>query len=188
MLQGLSSAGKSTLARSLQLGLDECWWVLEADDITAMQPVSPRTGWWTPTAEERPHPSWNPDVRLARWLAGYWGCLATIARTGSNVIAVGGWLETSWLVDLARTMDGIHALCVGVLCPLEEAERREIARGDRAPGYSRSQADKVFAHWPFDADVDSAAQSQDEMVAAIRALLASPPEQTFFERIRLEYV
>lgn len=71
MLQGASSAGKSTLAKVLQMGLDEHWWVFEADDITAMQAVSWRTGWWNPTPGERPHPSWDRDVRLARWLVGY---------------------------------------------------------------------------------------------------------------------
>lgn len=183
-LQGASSVGKSTLAKALQLGLDEYWWVLEADDITRMQPTGPRTDWWEPTPEERPHPSWNPELRLARWLSGYFGCLATLARTGSNVIAVGGWLETSWLLELAATLDGIDALCVGVYCPPEELERREIARRDRAPGYSRSQWDRVHVHEPYDARVDTASQTTEEAVALIRRTLASPPEAPFFAHVR----
>ena len=183
-LQGASSAGKSTLAKALQLSLDEYWWVLEADDITRMQPTGPRTDWWEPTPDERPHPSWNPDLRLSRWLSGYFVCLATLARTGSNVIAVGGWLETSWLLELAATLDGIDALCVGVYCPLNELERREIARRDRAPGYSRSQWDRVHAHEPYDARVDTASQTTEQAVASIRGMLASPPETPFFARVR----
>src|SRR5579872_6074953 len=120
MLHGPSSAGKSTLAKALQKSLDEYWWVLEADDITHMQPVWQPPEWWEPTREERPHPSWDPDLRLARWLAGYWGCIETIAKTGSNVIAVGGWLQTEWLLQLADTLNGIEAYCVGIYCPLEE--------------------------------------------------------------------
>jgi len=147
-LQGASSAGKSTLAHALQVTLDECWWILEADDITRMTPASARTGWWEPASEERPHPSWNPDLRLSRWCAGYFGCLATIAKTGTHVIAVGGWLQTSQLVQLAHTLDGIEALCVGVYCPREELERREIAHGDRPSGYARSQYELVHTHAP----------------------------------------
>ncbi len=160
--------------------------MLEADDITRMQPTAERSGWWEPTPEERPHPSWNADLRLERWLAGYFGCLATIAKTGSNVIAVGGWLQTSWLVQLADTLDGIDALCVGVYCPLEEAERREIARGDRRAGYSRSQYDLVHTHAPYDAAVDTFAQTAAEAINAIEALLSSPPAVPFFARIRAE--
>ena len=185
-LQGASSAGKSTLAAALQASLPEYWWMLEADDITRMQPTSERSGWWKPTPEERPHPSWNPDLRLEQWLAGYFGCLATIARTGSNVIAVGGWLQTSWLTQLADTLDGIEALCVGVCCPPEELERRELARGDRGLGYSRSQWELVHTHAPYDAAVDTFAQTTEESVRAVKTLLASPPPVPFFARIRAE--
>lgn len=186
MLQGASSAGKSTLAVALQKGLDEHWWAFEADHITDMQASSTRTGWWSPTAEERPHPSWAHDARLGQWLAGYWGCLATLARNGSDVIAVGGWLERSWLNDFARAMEGIPALCVAVHCPIEELERREVARGDRKPGYAREHLERVFADEPFDVVVDSFAQSMDEMVGTIRTTLENPPGVTFLERIRRE--
>ena len=158
--------------------------MLEADDITRMQPTSERSGWWEPTPEERPHPSWDPEVRLQHWLASYFQCLATIAKTGSNVIAVGGWLQTSWLLDLADTLDGIDALCVGVYCPLEEVERREIARGDRKPGYARSQYELVHTHAPYDTAVDTALQTTEQCVETITQLLASPPEMLFFARIR----
>ena len=183
-LQGPSSAGKSTLAAALQVSLEECWWILEADDITRMQPTSERNGWWEPTHEERPHPSWDPDLRLTRWLAGYFQCLATIAKTGSNVIAVGGWLQTSWLLDLAETLEGIEALCVGVYCPLEELERREIARGDRKSGYARSHYDLVHMHAPYDVEIDTALQTREESVELIQKMLVSPPEMPFFARIR----
>jgi chloramphenicol 3-O phosphotransferase len=183
-LQGTSSAGKSTLATALQRELDEYWWALEADDITRMQPTGERTDWWKPTPEERPHLSWSHETRFSRWLSGYFGCLATIARTGSNVIAVGGWLQTSWLLDLAATLDGIEALCVGVYCSLEELERRELARGDRRPGYARSQYDLVHTHAPYDVHVDTASQTTPEAVALIRTALAEPPSEPFFARIR----
>ncbi len=186
-MQGASSAGKSTLASALQVSLDECWWILEADDITRMTPTSDRTGWWEATPEERPHPSWDRDLRLSRWYAGYFGCLATIAKTGSNVIAVGGWLQTPELVQLANTLDGLDALCVGVYCPLEELERREITRGDRPSGYARSQVELVHTHAPYDAEVNTITQTTEEAISVIRTVLASSPPLPFFARIRAQY-
>ena len=183
-LQGASSAGKSTLARLLQRRLDEYWWRLEADDITHMQPTWQLGSFWQPSPEERTHPSWEMDARLRQWLAGYWGCLAAIAKTGSDVIAVGGWLQTSWLLDLADTIDGIDALCVGVYCPLEELEKREAERGDREIGYARSQYDVVHTHAPYDVEVDTSEIAMDEAADRIKAALADPPQARFFERIR----
>lgn len=184
MLQGTSSAGKSTLAAALQVSLDEYWWILEADDITRMQPISERTGWWQPTHQERPHPSWNPEVRLSRWLAGYFECLATVAKTGSNVIAVAGWLQTEWLLQLAAALDGIDAFCIGVHCSLEEAERREAERGDRHLGYARSQYDLVHTHAPYDAEVDTIALTTAEAGQVIKNMLSAPPGLLFFACIR----
>jgi len=187
LLQGPSSAGKSTLASALQLILDDYWLQLGADDVSAMQPGCQPPGWWEPSTEERPHPSWRPEVRLERWLARYWASLATIARTGDNVIAAGGWLRTEWLVQAAYAFDGIDAICVGVYCPLEECERREIARGDRGVGYARSQFDVIFEHAPFDIDVDTFAMSIQEAADHIKASLSTLKSPLFFDRVRSRY-
>lgn len=184
VLQGASSVGKSTLAVAMQRALDEHWWVLEADDITRMQATSERTQWWQPIPEEKPHPSWTAKARLMQWLAGYFACIAAIAKTGSNVIAVGGWLETAWLHDMATAFAELDAYCVGVYCSLEEAERREAARGDRGIGYARSHFDRVYAHAPYDLAVDTGVLSTDECVQSVKSLLAAPPDELFFERIR----
>lgn len=187
LLQGPSSAGKSTLARAMQRTFQECWWQVEADDVTRMWPMWQPSGWWEPSAEERPHGSWNPDVRLRQWLDVYWNAIALVAGTGANVIAVGGWLKTEWLVQAAHAFDGLDALCVGVYCPLEECERREIARGDRGPGYARSMYKAVFEHAPFDIDVYTHAMSADEAARHIEAEMSKPRDVPFFERIRREH-
>ena len=187
LLQGPSSAGKSTLASVLQRTLDDYWLQLGADDITAMQPGCQPPVWWDPTPDERPHPSWRPEFRLERWLARYWQCLATIARTGDNVIAAGGWLKTDWMIQAAHAFDGIDALCVGVYCPLEECERREVARGDRGVGYARSQFDVIFEHAPFDIAVDTFAMSTVEAAEHIKTSLSTLDSPLFFERVRSRY-
>jgi chloramphenicol 3-O phosphotransferase len=110
--------------------------------------------------------------------------MAALARSGSNVLAVGGWLKTEWLLQLAGTLDGIDAYCVGVYCPLEECERREAARGDRWIGYARSHYDAVHLHEPYDLVVDTAKQTTEEAAAAIKIALADRPPVRFFARIR----
>ena len=101
--------------------------------------------------------------------------------------AVGGWLQTPELVQLADTFSGLDALCVGVHCPLEELERRETIRGDRPSGYARFQIDLVHTHAPYDAEVNTGTQTTEEAVGVIRTALASPPAYPFFARIRAQY-
>jgi chloramphenicol 3-O phosphotransferase len=184
LLHGPSSAGKSTVATALQVSLDEYWWRLEADDVTRIQPTGDRTGWWNPGREERPHPTWDSDKRLSDWYAGYIGCLTQIALNGCDVIGVGAWMEPEWAVRFANAFEGIEAYCVFLHCPLEELERRELARGDRAPGYARSHYELIRAQAPFDLDLDTSACSTAECVVQIRNLLASPPVDTFFARLQ----
>jgi chloramphenicol 3-O phosphotransferase len=190
-LHGVSSAGKSTLAKVLQRTLDEYWWHIQADNITWMQPtswwVSPELEGFDPAPEKRPHPSWDRDIVLERWLAGYFGCIATIAKSGSNVIADGGWLKTSWLLQLMDALNGIETLVVGVYCPHEEVERREIARGDRAIGYSRSQWERVHVHAPYDVEVDTHTMTKEAAALVIKEALTLPPAPSFFARIREQH-
>lgn len=185
LLQGVSSSGKTTLGRALQRSLEEYWWLLDADMISEMQP----TAYFVPipfhpTREERPHRSWDPDAVLDGWLDGYFGAATAIARSGSNVIMVGGWLKVEWLLRMADALDGLSSLIVGVYCSEAEAERRESARGDRATGYSRSQWESVHLFTPYDVVVDTSKESMEVCVEKIRQALNSPPAEPYFARAR----
>lgn len=174
VLNGPSSAGKSTFCKALQTTLDEYWWHVEMDAFTAMQPTWRVPDAWEPTPEERPHPSWNPDARLAGFLTGWYQCIRALALVGNNVIADAGFLKREWLHEQADALDGIAALYVGVYCPLEEVERREQARGDRKPGYARSQYDLVHRHGPYDITVDTSVLGPQEVAEVIKTALATP--------------
>lgn len=181
VLNGPSSAGKSTFCKALQKTLDEYWWHVQMDTFTTMQPtwVMPE-----PAPGERPHPSWDHDTRLAGFLSGWYQCIRALALTGNNVIADAGFLKTEWLLEQIDALEGVTSLYVGVYCPLEEVERRELARGDRQPGYSRSQYDVVHNHGPYDVEVDTSILGPEEVAQVIKEALAAPPYPTAFSRIR----
>jgi hypothetical protein len=96
------------------------------DTFTTMQPtwVMPE-----PAPGEKPHPSWQHDVRPRGFLSGWYQCIRALALAGNNVIADAGFLKIEWLLEQIDALDGIEALYVGVFCPLEEVERRELAAG-----------------------------------------------------------
>jgi chloramphenicol 3-O phosphotransferase len=66
-------------------------------------------------------------------------------------------------------LDGLDVLWVGVRCPADVAEAREIARGDRVVGMARSQADVVHDGMTYDVDVDT---SRAEALSCARAIAA----------------
>lgn len=62
-----------------------------------------------------------------------------------------------------------------------------MIRADRPSGYARSQYALVHTHAPYDAEVNTAAQTTQEVTSIIKRVLASPPVAPFFARIREQY-
>ncbi len=175
VLNGPSSSGKSTFCKALQTLMweaGEYWWHVQMDAFAAMLPVRP-----TPDG-----PTIDP-MDVGRFLSGWYGCIRALALAGNDVIAEAGFLEMDWLLEQIEALDGIEALYVGVFCPLEEVERREIARGDRRIGYSRAQYDRVHLHGPYDVEVDTSVLGPEAVAEKIKAALAAPPVPSAFARI-----
>jgi len=176
VLNGTSSAGKSTLSRVLQALLletqGEHWWHAQMDNLTAMLPVRPG-----------PHGPTTDPADVGKFVAGWYGCIRALALAGNSVIADAGFLQRDWLLAQIEALDGIEALYVGVRCPLAEVERREVARGDRKPGYARAQYDRVYQHGPYDVEVDTSVLGPEAIAAIIQAALAAPPAPSAFARI-----
>ena len=176
VLNGPSSSGKSTFCKALQSLLletrGESWWHVQMDAFAAMLPALPLPDW----AKTDP-------ADVGRFLSGWYGCIRALALAGNDVIAEAGFLEMDWLLEQIEALDGIEALYVGVFCPLEEVERREIKRGDRAIGYSRGQYDRVHLHGPYDVEVDTSILGPEEVAQVIKAALDTPPAPSAFRRI-----
>lgn len=177
VLNGPSSSGKSTFCKALQALLLETrrehWWHVQMDAFAAMLPTLPPPDW----AQTDP-------ADVGRFLSGWYGCLRALALAGNNIIAEAGFLEMAWLLEQIETLDGIEALYVGVFCPLEEVERRERKRGDRAIGYSRGQYDRVHLHGPYDVEVNTSVLGPGEVAEVIAQALEAPPVPAAFVRIR----
>jgi chloramphenicol 3-O phosphotransferase len=182
VLNGTSSAGKSTLASALQARLAEaggCWIVLGLDDFLGKLPWA-----WVAYGD---HVGEHADEGIAftmvegevecrvgrvgeRMLAAYRGAVAAVARAGINVIvdevllSEAGW--TAWQHELA----GFEVLWVAVTSDLEVLEQRERDRTDRMIGLARSQHGVVHRHAVYDVRVDTS--NMDPALAAAAILAA----------------
>ncbi len=156
-LNGCTSAGKSSIARSLQEQLPEPHLSTGIDDAFAMLPPQLHNdidGFFFD----------RDDQGLVRLNFGAFGLAtlkahhrasAAMALYGMNLILDEVVLSGELMDDWKRALVGTDVFWVGVHCNLEELERREIARGDRVRGQARGQFNLVHRFMDYDFEVDT---------------------------------
>lgn len=125
LINGASSAGKTTLCRALRDALPEPFLHFSLDLFMFDADVLPRT----PQGRVRDWGRIRPQV-----FEGFYRCLPALLGAG-NPLVVDLILENAGQRDRLRELLAPHDVYrVGLRCPLEELERREAARGDRGNG------------------------------------------------------
>lgn len=173
LLNGVSSSGKSSIAKVLQEMLEEpCIHLCIDDYLGAFQ-----KGLWD--KREIVQPAW-PSI-----IAGFHAAAAAIARAG-NLVIVDDVLEEEppWVENLLELFDDLEVIFIGVHCPLEELERRESERGDRRAGMARLQFEQVHTRAIYDIEVDTSVLSPEECAATIADYLNSGQRPAAFEQLR----
>jgi chloramphenicol 3-O phosphotransferase len=185
LLNGASSAGKSSIARAVQHLLAEPYLHVALDHFLAMLPPS-SFGVGPPfTPEARDGFAWvRPPLGAEergivieagplgqQLLRGSHAAVVALATAGMNLIVDDVLLAPALLEHWLAVLAGIPTLFVGVHCPLAENERRERERGDREVGQARGQFAVVHAHQDYDVEVDTAREAPE--ACARRILLAS---------------
>jgi chloramphenicol 3-O phosphotransferase len=174
LLNGASSSGKSSIARAVQDRIGEPFWHFSFDHL--------RDGGVLPLSRVR-----NGDFEWPRLrdpiFEGFDRSLPAFLQPGNNLI-VEHIVETrAWMDRLVRLLDGFDVFFVGVHCPLEELERREIARGDRRLGDAARDFHTIHQHAVYDLELDSTRSPQDNADTLIQAWLARSSPSAF-DRLR----
>lgn len=167
-LNGVSSAGKTTLARALQNSLNDYYFWLSCDSFYNMAPEK----FW----------SVAPLENFAKAMSGLHHTIKTYSDMGLNVI-VDHVLENPYNL-LSECLELLHdypVLFVHVTCPAEELMRREKARGDRAIGLSEKQLEILEPKDTYDIIVDTYKNSTEECVNQILEKLEKPNFSNAFE-------
>ena len=160
LLNGASSAGKSTLSKALQAALPEPFWHFSIDHLLA--------------AKILPHERlksgdfhWK-DLRPA-FFEGFHRCLPALAEAGNNLI-VEHIIETdAWMHRLAESLQPYDVFFVGLHCPLRELERRELARGDRRIGDAKKDFETTLARCIYDIELDSTMPLEENVAMLLAA-------------------
>jgi chloramphenicol 3-O phosphotransferase len=172
LLNGPTSAGKTTLSHAVAARLPTPWLVMPVDLFHQI-----RT---RPDTDLTPR-QWNDVFRRTR--AAYHRALTGAVTSGCDVLGDHVLNEPWRLDDLLRLTVGLDVLLVHVTCSPAELRRRERARGDRDPGAALLQQRLVFQHGDSDLSVDTT-YGPDEPTAAVLELIRNPPAQRAFDRLR----
>ncbi|MFF1820910.1 chloramphenicol phosphotransferase CPT family protein [Kribbella sp. NPDC058245] len=170
VLNGTSSAGKSSIATELLDVLEDVWYHVKIDAFRRMLP----------------HRDWTDEAYLPvlqRTVLGFHRAVAGMAAGGNNVVADYVLGERWRLADALDVLKDVPVLFVGVRCSLPELERRETARGNRRIGQAAMQFPVVHAHGLYDVEVDTERNSPRECALLIRDRLAAGPP-TAFDQLR----
>ena len=170
LLNGASSAGKSTLARSLQQQLPEPFLHWSFDHLRESNAL--------PMARIR-----DGELDWARMRAavfdGFHRCLPALAGAGNNLIVDHIIEQEQWLADLVELLAPFDVFFVEVHCPLSELERRERQRGDRRIGEARRDFHTVQRFTEYDLNIDATRPTEDNVARLITAWQARSRPMAF---------
>jgi chloramphenicol 3-O phosphotransferase len=163
IVNGPSSAGKSTLANAFHDLLDEPFLRISIDHLREGNVLPLRRIRSGEFAWERMRPA---------FFDGFHRCLPAFASAGNNLL-VEHIIETvRWMSDLVDLLASFDVFFVGLHCQLPELERRERARGDRRIGEARTDFETVHRHAVYDFELDSTnplGQNVETLLSAWRA-------------------
>ena len=117
-------------------------------------------------------------------LRGMRRAIAAFAAVGIDVVADDLLLEPSFLADYLVALDGLAVTFVGVRCPLAVVDERERARPGRFPGTAKAHFERVHAGCRYDVEVDTSELSPRQCASAVLAAVEAAPEPSAFQLLR----
>ncbi|HCG71013.1 MAG TPA: hypothetical protein DE147_11150 [Gammaproteobacteria bacterium] len=189
LLNGCSSAGKTTLALALQNLLPEPYQHVALDQFRDGMPGRVR-GLNSPPGDPGAsglnvvpgelNGEWVTHIQFGdygeRVLAAMRRTVATLSEMGCNVIVDDLLFKRDYLEDYAAVLDPQKTWFIGVKCSIEVISEREALRPGRFPGTAMAHFEQVHEHGiDYDLEVDTTAADPAEVAVEIAQRLQQPP-------------
>lgn len=172
LLNGISSAGKSSISTVLQQTMDVPYLRVSLDAFEDMLPDRYQEGGLF---------AW--EAVFSHMLHGFHRSIAALAGAGNRLIVDHvmvyreGWAST--LADCLDVLAPFPVYFVGVRCSLEEAKRRERLRGDRFAGTAERQFPRVHRHKLYDVEVDTTQTDPETCAKQIQTFVTTHAPTAF---------
>jgi chloramphenicol 3-O phosphotransferase len=195
-LNGTSSSGKTSMAKALQEIMDGYYIHTGIDHFLDAAPdkihassngINPSTAegfLWVRSNGDNCISELRAGPAALRLWAGMHGAAAALAAAGNDVIIDDVIFDSRVLQEAVNTLHTFNVLFVGVRCPLEIAEEREQARGNRTQGLVKAHYDLVHAHGVYDLEVDTSVLTAMECANQIKDRMQNGPAPDALRRLR----
>ncbi len=190
ILNGVSSSGKSSIARALQAAWHTPLVHVGVDTFIDMIPArfcgegkEARYGLqFVPVqTPEGPMVEIHPGPYAKRLFAGMIGAIGALAHARNDIILDEVLFADDMLREYVRELQSQTVYFVAIHCPLEIVEQRERERGDRFINSAKAQFPLV--HGPtrhYDLELDTSLSSPHELADLIMAYVTTTPKPQGF--------
>jgi chloramphenicol 3-O phosphotransferase len=203
VLNGPSSAGKTSVAQALQEIMEAPYFRLGVDDLGTAGPpglmmfadegYAETADYFLMVYRNLPGEGSAPSGRIyselrigpkgIRVISAMYHALAEIPRHGVNLIVDSVIFNEQVLREAVLAFRDLPVLFVGLHVPREVAERRERARGDRELGTAGAHYERVHAHGLYDLEFDTSMVSPLECAQQIKRAVADGHPRTAFGQL-----
>ena len=188
VLNGNSSAGKSTVAGLLQAELPEPFLHTGIDHFLHRIPeqlIGPpgggtARGWEVSFANGEMTGAPRATPLGYQIINGVFAAIAAYCRAGNNAIVDTVFYDPQALKLARDNFAGLGVFSVGLHCDLAEAERRETSRGDRAPGGAAAFHALAHLHVRYDLSLDVTDMHAAQAAHRIASAYSKRPTGTAF--------
>lgn len=174
LLNGVSSSGKSTLAKKLQECSEEKFYHIQQDTFCTMVHGK----------------FYNKDYEKTEGDAVYvmYNFVLSLCKNGENSIIDTVILDQkeNWLRQCVELLHEMPVTFVRVNCPLHELEKREVERGNRKLGLSKIQMENMKFNI-YDLEVNTYEMSVEECVEEIIEKIAVESKSSAFRTLHKVY-
>ena len=165
-LNGVSSSGKTTLAKALQDSLPEPPYYISNDLFAGMIPGK----------------YFSDAHKVDETFSMMYRIIKTFSDTGVDVIVDSLFLSTQRMNQCVGALHEYPVLFVHVTCPADELRRREEKRGDREIGQGESQLAELNPQdGTCDISVDTHSNSKEDCTDKIIEALKCPDKFSAFK-------
>lgn len=173
LLNGVGSAGKSSIARALQQITTQPFLHVSMDSFLDMLPAAyldhPDGFIFEPLLQDgAPAVAIKTGALGAQLMRGMRRAMAGLAAEGNNLI-IDDVLLGSDAAEYRLQLAGHDVSHVGVVAPLAVLEQRERDRKDRMIGLARWQYDRVHQDIDYDLTVDTSRENPAQCAVRIKA-------------------
>ena len=169
ILNGVSSAGKTTLAKVLQERLSQPFFHMDVDTFCLMAPQK----------------FLKHDYSLQHnFVSHMFDAVKLFSDRGYNLIVPCALLEGyGYLEKCVSLLHSYPVLFVHVTCPIEELIKREKERGNRQLGSTEAMLSMLIPQGSYDIVVDTYKYSTNDCADKIIEMLNKPEKLTSFKKL-----